>query len=284
MDYRCLQCHAKNFGSLIRKSNIPNGDKHNRMQWFYKHLANLSPETPSPNVSTEIYRYFRRENLNGDPYADEKKKYNQLLLNQYDSLKTQITNAESIFDKALQFAIAGNIIDFGPNHQIPLAETLQKVEKTAFAIDHSHQLKSDLSEAKKILWLGDNAGEIVLDKLFIDTMGLKNVQFAVRGTPVINDVTMEDADFVGMHHVACVLSNGYDAPSTILDESSEAFQQAFYEADVIISKGQGNYEGLMNHTQQKIYFLLMAKCHVIAEKLNVHKGDFVVLCNHLQDE
>jgi uncharacterized protein with ATP-grasp and redox domains len=161
-----------------------------------------------------------------------------------------------------------------------LEATIEKVLKSDFAINHSFELKEALSTAKKVLYLGDNAGEIVLDKLFIETIMHPNLHFAVRGAPVINDVTLDDARYVGMDRVADVIQNGYDAPSTILDKCSNEFQKQFYDADVIISKGQGNLEGLLNKTDKQIFFLLMVKCDVIAEALSVKKGDFVVMKNN----
>jgi len=153
------------------------------------------------------------------------------------------------------------------------------VLKSDFSINHSYELKEALSNAKTVLYLGDNSGEIVLDKLFIETIMHPNLHFAVRGAPVINDVTIDDARYVGIYKVADVISNGYDAPSTIIDKCSEEFQKHFNDADVIISKGQGNLEGLLHKTHKTVFFLLMVKCDVIAEALGVKKGDFVVMKN-----
>ena len=283
MDYRCLQCHAKNFARLIRKSNIPAEDKRARMQWFYRYLSSVDESTIAPKVSAEIYRYFREHQLNGNPYAKEKEQFNKALLFNYAGLKSGVETSPDPFDRAMRYALAGNIIDFGAHATIPLEETFTKVLETDLAIDHSAMFREDLAKAKSILWLGDNAGEIVMDKLFIASLGVENVTFAVRGAPVVNDATVEDAEFIGLNEVARVLSNGNDAPSTLLDECSDEFREAFFEADVIISKGQGNYEGLMDHQTKRIYFMLMAKCFVIAEKLEVEKGSFIVMCNQNQD-
>jgi damage-control phosphatase, subfamily I len=114
----------------------------------------------------------------------------------------------------------------------------------------SSELKEALSTAKTVLYLGDNAGEIVLDKLFIETLMHPNLYLAVRGAPVINDATLDDAQYVGIDTVADVISNGYDAPSTIVDGCSPQFQELFNKADVIISKGQGNLEGLLDKTDK----------------------------------
>lgn len=116
----------------------------------------------------------------------------------------------------------------------------------------------------------------MFDKLFIEAIMHPLLVYAVRGGPIINDATMDDARYCGMDKVADVISNGYDAPSTILEHCSPAFREVFEHADVIISKGQGNFEGLCGKTNKPIFFLLMAKCDVIADALKVQKGSFVI--------
>ena len=167
-------------------------------------------------------------------------------------------------------------MDFAANDNFNLQETVQKTLKEDFAIDHSVQLKEALKNAGSVLYLGDNAGEIVFDKLFIKITGLQNVTFVVRGGPVLNDVTTEDAEYTEMKDIANVISSGYDAPSTLPGKSSEEFRDYYNKADVIISKGQGNLEGLYHLKDKRIFFLLLVKCDVIAELLKVPKNSIVV--------
>jgi len=176
----------------------------------------------------------------------------------------------------LRLSIAGNIIDFGANDNFNLLGTLDRVLSNDFAIDHSGSLREKIEKAKTILYLGDNAGEIVFDKYFIQIIDHPGLTYVVRGSPIINDATMKDAEFTGMNDVANVITNGYDAPSTVLNKSSEQFRKYFKDADLIISKGQGNLEGLLPLNDSRIFFLLMVKCDVIAESLNVKKDSFVV--------
>ena len=137
-------------------------------------------------------------------------------------------------------------------------------------------MKDKTATSENVLFLGDNAGEIVFDKFFIRTIDHKNLTYVVRGGPVINDATIEDAEYTGINRIVNVISNGYDAPSTIPSESSSEFQHYFNKADIIISKGQGNLEGLIPLNDERIFYLLMVKCDVMAEFLNVEKGSFVV--------
>ena len=138
------------------------------------------------------------------------------------------------------------------------------------------KLEKEIQKADSILYLGDNAGEIFFDRLFIETMNHPNVCFAVRGMPVINDVTLDDAAQVGMYQVCRVISNGFDAPSTLLEFCSTEFREVYANADLIISKGQGNFEGLMHENHPNTFFMLIAKCNTMANLLKVQKNGLLV--------
>jgi uncharacterized protein with ATP-grasp and redox domains len=153
---------------------------------------------------------------------------------------------------------------------------MDQVLNSDFAIDHTGPMREDLSRAQKVLYIGDNAGEIVFDKLLVTVMSHPGLTFSVRGAPAINDATMADAEYVGMTGVTRVISSGYDAPTTVVSRSGDVFRRCYEEADLIISKGQGNLEGLIGEHDRRIYFLLMVKCDVIAEYLGVDKGSYVV--------
>jgi len=252
---------------------------------FTKDLAALyaTQKDPlsTPAFSRSLHNKLKKYTNNSDSYASIKKDGNDKALSLYPEMKEKILQAEKPFDIAIRLAIAGNIMDSAISDSYDIKRTIDKTLNSCFAINHSDYLKQDLLKAKKVLFIGDNAGEIVFDKLFIETIMHPHLYFSVRGAPIINDATMEDAEYVGMGKVADVISNGYDAPSTIIEHCSDEFCKIFDEADVIISKGQGNLEGLLGNTNKNIYFLLMVKCDVIANALNVQKGDFVVLNNKM---
>ena len=132
-----------------------------------------------------------------------------------------------------------------------------------------------LGRASRILYLADNAGEIVFDRLLIERMPPGKVTVGVRGFPVINDATMKDAEDTGMTELAEVIDNGSDGPGTILDDCSQSFRDRFDEADLIIAKGQGNYETL-SEVDKDIYFLLKAKCAVIARDMGCQEDDMIL--------
>ncbi|MBV5315795.1 MAG: DUF89 family protein [Prolixibacteraceae bacterium] len=275
-DYRCFFCFARAFERLIEKENLSPEEKKCFASDMFGLFNQVKHDFSIPMISRELHVLLKQYSKNPDPYQKAKKQSNDLVLGMYAELKDIVFQAANQFETALRLAIAGNIIDYGIGNYFDLQGTIDKVLNSEFAIDDSLELKQAISEAKTVLYLGDNCGELVFDKLFIETMMHPNLIFAVRGAPVINDATLDDARYVGMDIVADIISNGYDAPSTILEHCSAEFLEVFDRADVIISKGQGNLEGLLGKTDKEVYFLLMVKCEVIAYVLEVKKGDFVV--------
>jgi len=274
-DYRCFFCFTRAFGNLLEKESISNEQKNCFTKEMISLYTDKGDNTNSPEFARELHNLFKSYTQNPDPYKTAKKENNDQAMQMVPELKKRIAESVDPFNTALRLAIAGNIIDFAANDDFNLQATIEKVLTSEFATDHSAELKKRLEKAEKVLYLGDNAGEIVFDKLFIETMHHPNLTYVVRGAPVINDVTLEDAEYTGMNKAARVISNEYDAPSTIVNKSGKLFQHNFNEADLIISKGQGNLEGLISSDDNRIFFLLMVKCNVMAELLNVPKESFV---------
>lgn len=283
-DYRCFFCFARAFERLLEKENLSPEEKKCFAQDMFGLLDKSKYDFSVPKLSRELHVLLKKRSHNSDPYKAAKKQSNDLVLGMYPELQKLVSGSGNGFDTALRLAIAGNIIDYGVSNQFDLTSTIDKVLNTDFAIDDSAGLKNALAQAKSVLYLGDNSGEIVFDKLFIETIKHPGVVYAVRGEPVINDATEEDARYVGMDRVARIQPNGYDAPSTLLEHCSGEFTEVFNRADVIISKGQGNLEGLLGKTDKDVYFLLMVKCDVIADVLGVKKGDFVVKRNNMEQD
>ena len=187
-----------------------------------------------------------------------------------------VHNSENPLENAVRLAIAGNIIDLGIKTSITNAD-IQKTIKDSLTAPLNQviieEFRSDIESAQDILYLADNAGEIVFDRLLIEQLPEKKITVAVKGSPVINDATMEDAISTGLTKIVPVIDNGSDGPGTILETCSDEFLSRFEQADLIISKGQGNFETL-SEIDKKIYFFLKAKCSVIAQHLQVPVGTF----------
>jgi uncharacterized protein with ATP-grasp and redox domains len=234
--------------------------------------------TTPPAMGQLIHRVVRAASGVDDPYRDLKSTFNRQALSVYPRLSLAVETADDPFEAALRFSIAGNIIDCGAGNN-PSAETLERAVDAAWGPsldpDRVGRLRSALDGAADVLYLGDNAGEIVFDRLLVERIGPSRVTFAVRGAPVLNDATLEDARDTGLSNIVGVIDNGSDAPGTLLDDCSAEFVSRFRGASVVIAKGQGNFESL-DPEPGRVFFVLQAKCPVIARDLGCSVGDFVV--------
>ena len=280
LGHECIFCIIRSFEGLFKTHQLSQKAKDEISFKFLFNIPEMDLFRPIPEVTRDIHKLFKEYLNNPDPYKVEKENNNKFLMGLFSEFQKKVSDSENPFETALRLAIAGNIIDYATNSDFDIMDTIRHVLISDFGINHSSQLKQEIEKADTILYLGDNAGEIVLDKLFIKTINHPNVYFAVKGGPIINDVTMEDAISVGINEVAKVISNGYDAPSTIIQKSSDEFVDLFNKADLVISKGQGNLEGLINNNNKNIFFLLMVKCDLIGRLIGAKKGDFVVKKNN----
>ena len=275
-DYRCVYCLMRSYGDRLEKAEIQAEAKERFTQGMLKVLNEKWYGISAPECARDIQNLYRLVINDPDPYWDVKRDSNDTVLEMYGDLEELVRNSADPFIIAVKLAIAGNIIDFAIHDHCDLHGTMDKVLNSDFAVDHTCQLKEALQKAEKVLYIGDNAGEIVFDKLLVSEISHPGLTYSVRGAPAINDATMEDAEYTGMTSLTRVISSGYDAPTTIVSRSGEEFRRCYEEADLIISKGQGNLEGLIGENDRRIFFLLMVKCDVIAEYLGVEKGSYVV--------
>jgi uncharacterized protein with ATP-grasp and redox domains len=237
---------------------------------------NLTP----PELAHEVHRIVRSVANERDPYKEVKKESNDLVLKMYPTLKAKVDESKDPLRIAIRLAIAGNIIDFGPLQEFNLEKAVKEVLKKKFAIDDYKQLKEILKDAETLLFFADNAGEIGFDKLLVETLlkakSFEKISFVVKGAPIINDATLEDAIYMGLCDLPNVeflnLSNG--EAGTGPERNSQEVKRWIRNYDLVISKGQGNYEGLSEN--DGLFFLLMAKCPVIASDLGVEVGDIVL--------
>ena len=275
VDGRCMDCMFRTFERLMDRFQLNETDRQSFFQFYNVTMARGYGLT-MPQIHRELNREFFRITRIVDPYVEEKLKNNLIAMKIYDDWRLKVIKSDNPFQMALRLSIAANIMDYGPNAEFDIQQTIERVMQSQFAIDHSLELKARLKNAKRVLYLGDNAGEIVFDKLFIEMIMHDNLTYVVRGSAVLNDATLQDAEQIGMDQIADVISNGYDAASTVLKECSQEFLDLYQSADVIISKGQGNLEGLIDENDPRLFFLLMVKCDVVAEMLQVPTGNFVV--------
>ncbi|NOY76892.1 MAG: DUF89 family protein [Calditrichaeota bacterium] len=271
----CIPCIVNSFLRLLKSGILPDSENEPAMRSLLDFLAKADYHQSPPALGREMHRMIRNVLKNPDPYKEIKETTNQMMLNLYEDFKHQVERADDPFDMAMRLAIAGNVIDFGPQHQLDVMDTIHRVVQAELAIDDSPRLRRDLQKASTVLYVGDNCGEIVLDKLFIETIHHPNILFAVRGRPVLNDATLEDAKRVGLDRLARIITTGDDAPGAVWETASAEFKNEFLNADVVISKGQGNLEGLID-APRPVYFLLVIKCNLVAGRVGARTGDFVV--------
>ena len=240
--------------------------------------AGLS-STP-PETAERVHRIVRQEVGDGDPYRAVKETSTREALALYPRMKVLLAEAGDPLEVGVRLSIAGNIIDMGPAQEYDLWGTVERVLAQPFAIDDGAALREALSKAGRgavtapLLYLADNAGETVFDRLLIEALDVP-VVYAVKEGPILNDATREDALVAGVDRVATVVSTGSDAPGTILDRCSEEFRRLYEKAGLIIAKGQANYETL-SEEGPRVFCLLQAKCPVIARDVGVPVGSIVL--------
>jgi hypothetical protein len=234
----------------------------NILHYAAKMDLNITP----PEAGQQLHRCVRKASGNADPYYELKRSYNRLALTFLPEIRKQIDASADPFITALRYVIAGNVIDLGANGNMSEQDAQVSIGQTLsdpFFGDVKAFQKA-ISEAKSILYLADNAGEIIFDRLLVEQLPMERVTLAVRGGPILNDALMEDAREAGLTELVTVIDNGSDAPGTILADCNEDFREKFHTADVIIAKGQGNFETL-NDIERDVFFLFKVKCHVIAD-------------------
>jgi hypothetical protein len=280
--YDCIPCFIRQALDAVRFATADLDIQASVLQKVLAAAGKMDLKQSPPQMGRFIHRLVRELSGNKDPYKSVKTESNQYALNLYPSLKKQVENAVNPMETAIRLAIAGNIIDFGISGAISRDVIDDTITRSLSEFHYGNMdffLQKSVS-AGSILYIGDNAGEIVFDRLLVEQLSGAVNTYAVRGGPVINDATFEDAEESGMTDIVDVIDNGSDAPGTILADCSGFFQQAFENADLVIAKGQGNYETLSD-TDKPIVFLLRAKCPVIARHIGCEMGVPVVWTKNL---
>ena len=276
---QCLPCLIN---QAIKTANITNAD--NREELYKKIFSKMSTidfSKTNPEIVGENYRLIKQHIGCEDPYKDTKSYYNRLFS---ENIKLYDEKIHSL-EEAVKYAIVANIIDFNPVHSNVKADIehfFTNIDSLELTINDVDNLIRDIKQAKSILYLGDNCGEICFDKLLIKRIKELNphcqIYFGVRGEAVVNDNTEEDAYLVGMDEYATIISNGDCSLGTVLSRTSAEFLDIYKNADMVIAKGQANYESLSDENKN-IYFLLMTKCKVIADYIGVEEKSLVCLQN-----
>lgn len=275
----CVPCFVRQAIDSARRVTSDPAVHEQLLREILSVASQMTFHQPPPAMGQLIHRRLRELSGQTHPYRLAKQQANEFALRLYPGLKEQVVRSDNSFAVAAKLAIAGNVIDLGVKSDLTddeIRTAISSAIESQLDGDVVDNLQQAVAEATDILYLADNAGEIVFDRLLIEQMPSEKVTFVVKGSPIINDATREDAESAGLTNLVKVIDNGADAPGTILDRCSLPFRQRFAAADLVIAKGQGNYETLNECRHRNLCFLLKVKCVVIARDLGCRMGEMVV--------
>lgn len=274
----CIACIIHKANQLADKYIKDKKEKYNFMNKVLLEVADTDNSRTAPYLFTKVMRILQNVTGVDDFYKEEKHLFNKKLLDMEDDIKCMLDGSDDRFLDAIKIAMSGNIVDFGAFDNITMDLVKDIVRKTLDSNLDNHvyeKFSAELKKARVLLYIGDNTGEIVFDKIFLAEIKKKypdiEIYFATRGKPALNDANEADAYYVGIDRYAAIMNNGTDIPGTDLAEVSDEFKNVFYDAaDLIISKGQGNFETLSG-TGNNIFYLFLCKCQMLTDRLKMDK-------------
>ena len=275
----CLPCFVRHTIEVMRSFTVESALADEMVRDVIRQMAEVDFALTPPEFAAEVHAMIRSRLGIADPYLQIKRDANRFAARLLPELEKRLEKSTDRQRQALLYSIAGNIIDSGVSAVTPDSEVMESIEMAENerpAIDHSEMLLRELRRAEKIVILGDNAGEIYFDRLFLQELKKDNITYVVKGSPILNDALHEDAIEAGIDRFARILDTGVAIPGTVLRKCPPAVRQAIQAADVIVSKGQANFETMGECADPRVFFTLRAKCHVIAREIGVPQGSFVI--------
>lgn len=280
----CLECIAS---QALRAARVATDDQEVQRQVLnevVKQIPGLDLAKSPAELSLVVYELTAALTGAYDPYKGLKYMQNECALELEFELRDMVEDSPDRLHTALHLAAAGNIIDLGIRHQgdIDIRGEVRRVMEERFAIDHTEAFKESLTSCKDLIYLLDNAGEIVFDKILIGELRRHtSVTAVVKAGPMINDAMMEDAKQVGLTQICDVMDNGGAFVGSPLDLVPKSFLERLEKADVIVCKGQGNYE-TMDEYPGDVFLILKAKCDIIAQHMGVELGQVALISNRIR--
>ncbi len=238
---------------------------------------NLRRGITPPLAGAEAWELLRTASLSGeDIFLEEKSLFTEKMLSVYHQLRSRFSGSVSPAMEALSASTWCNLLDVGQGNPLPGPEELTELFHKPLAVDERSSFLQELNDAEVLLMLGDNAGETVLDRLFLELSGFRGKRFYMtRERPVMNDALPEDAFQAGIHHEAEILPSGTDLPAVVPELLRGKPLEVFQMADVILAKGQGNLEGLFGSGDPRIYHSFVVKCPVVSRAVGTPVGEGV---------
>ena len=276
VQYECMSCILRQ--AIEAAQMVTDNEKiiDEIIEEYAKRIPEIRNNLSTPLVVSQIQQSIKEKTNNSDPYQDFKEKNMKLAQNIYEDLEELIQRDKNPLKKALIISATGNVIDAGISLKIEVEDSILKSIKKGLVVDHYQKFADHLKTADSLLIIGDNTGEAVLDKLLLKELDSYdiNITYAVRDIPILNDVTLKEAEEIGLSQYAKVISSGCKAPGMLIEQANDNFMNLYNKADIVLSKGQGNLEGL-SEEDRPIFYLLKAKCDLIADWLDVTLNDLV---------
>ncbi len=276
--FDCIPCFVRQALDAVRFVTDDENIQEKVLREVLKLIGDLDLKRTPPEIACDVHKIIRKVSGSDDPYAEIKTRLNEAALGFLPKLEKMIEESDDPFDIAVRIAVAGNIIDFGFTSAIDkdrIGETIEKALSYPFPEGDIERFRNAVKSANKILYLADNAGEIIFDRLLIEQLPKDSVTLVVKGGAFLNDVLIADAEQAGLGEICEVIDNGSGVPGTALETCSDDFMERFGSADVIISKGMANYETLSD-VDGPIWFLFQVKCGVISGDIGLDVGTMVV--------
>lgn len=279
----CVPCYIKQVISTLRAAGIEEREHHTMINDLLPKIAELDPaKTPAENSSLVLFEAYRLMGQD-DPFREAKAVSNRLARTFLPALERIISFSENPLLTALQTSVAGNIIDMGINPNYDVGESISQELKRGFQRNDIKAFRELLNKGGPLVIIGDNSGEIFFDYLLLANLRnyTEELFYVVKGGPILNDATMEDIEDTGIPLLATVLTTGNNYLGVIPEISSQELCSVMESANLVLAKGQANYETLegTSFAGDKTFFLLQAKCSVIAAHLDVNLGDSVLVRN-----
>ncbi len=279
----CLVCL---FNQALRVSKAINCNERcadEILQKIALEISKLSVSQTPPEAAAILYPEISQIVGKEDLYEEKKIESTNKAFEFIDFVKSEINNSPDKIDAALKAAVAGNVIDFATEVMFNIDKEIEKIFHADFAIDDKKLFAQKLKTAKTLLIIGDNAGEHVFDKIMIET--IKDiypdleVYYAVRGKPIINDVTTVEAKAIDLDKVCEIVDSGVDTPGFVYERANEKMKRLYDECDLILAKGMGNFECMEDKKDKRLFFLFKVKCSVVASTIDKNIGDLICLNN-----
>jgi uncharacterized protein with ATP-grasp and redox domains len=275
-DPRCLDCFRSGLGVFLGKTGIPQATATELLEGYLARIEAVMRSEPPPVAGAPVYREIRELAPHPDLYRAEKAAATSALVGRMGQLRGMVTGEDDPLRASLRACTWGNLLDVAQGRALPGEEELVDMLSAPLALDDTASFAREMARASSLLILGDNAGETVLDRLFLEVSGFGGaIHYAVRPGPVLNDAVEGDAVYAGLHRLSTLLDTGYDAPTVVRGRLAPAMESLLDGADLVLSKGQGNFEGLLGTGDERLYYSLVVKCPVIGEILGLPVGSGV---------